>query len=329
MTDLQIEKEFKASARAHANIAVAKYWGKRNSDLNLPLFDSVAFNVEGLYTETTAVWDDDDFRDELIINDWQVPSHVMGRVQRILDSIRKDVGWSKRCVLRSRNNFARSAGLASSASGCAAAALAAASAAGLELSESQLSMLARLGSGSAARSIPAGWTRWYAGSDPDGSDAFAQTIAPPDHWPLHVFVVQISATQKAVSSSEAMMRCEKSPFWQAYLHEASQAADYAQTAILQRDFSALTYAMHHNMMLLHALCMTCDPPVCYVEPKSLELVKRILRACQAVQACCTMDAGANVVVLCEGASYPFVKNDIIALGVPFIQTKIGTGAQRI
>ncbi|MBQ8037896.1 MAG: diphosphomevalonate decarboxylase [Proteobacteria bacterium] len=328
MTDIQNDN-YIATAKAHANIAVAKYWGKRDSLLNLPLFDSVAFSVDGLYTETTAVWDEDDFRDELIINDWQVPSHVMGRVQRILDDIRARVGWSKRCVLRSKNNFARSAGLASSASGCAAAALAASSAAGLELSESQLSSLARLGSGSAARSIPAGWTRWHAGSAPDGSDSYAVTIAPPNHWNLHVFVVQISDDRKSVSSTEAMERCKRSAFWDAYRLEASQAADFAQSAILQRDFDALTKAMHHNMMSLHALCLTCDPPVCYAAPKSLELVQHILRACKAVQVCCTMDAGANVVVLCEGASYPFVKNDIIALGVPFIQTRIGGGARLI
>ena len=327
--ETQNKEEFKATARAHANIAVAKYWGKRDSELNLPLFDSVAFNVDGLYTETTAVWDEEDFRDELIINDWQVPSHVMGRVKRILDDIRAQVGWSKRCVLRSTNNFARSSGLASSASGCAAAALAASAAAGLKLSEPQLSVLARLGSGSAARSVPSGWTRWYAGSDPKGADSFAKTIAPPDHWDIRVFVVQISAAQKSVASSDAMERCKASPFWDAYLREAAQAADIAQNAIFHRDFDTFSSAMHHNMMLLHALCMSCDSPICYVAPKSLELVQHILRACKAVHACCTMDAGANVVVLCEGPSYPFIKNDIIALGVPFIQTKIGGGAHLI
>ncbi len=319
-------KELRATARAHANIAIAKYWGKRDEELNLPLFDSVAFNVSDLTTETTAIWDEDDFRDALVINNWQVPSHKLGRIQRILDEVRRLSGLSKRCILHSKNNFPLATGLASSASGCAAAALATSKAAGLTLTESQLSSLARLGSGSASRSIPDGWTRWYAGENPDGSDSFAKSIAPASHWPLHVFVVQVGDAPKTVSSSEAMMLCQKSPFWNAYLQEAKSAAEQAQNAILQRDFAALTEAMHHNTMMLHALAMTCNPPICYFAPKSVELLQHIFRACQAVQVCCTLDAGANVVVLCEEIVYPFVKNDIIALGLPFIQSRIGSGA---
>lgn len=322
-------EENKATARAHANIAIAKYWGKRDTELNLPLFDSVAFNVADLSTETTAIWDEDDFRDALVINGWQVPSHTMGRIQRIIDVIREKSGQTKRCILHSKNNFPLATGLASSASGCAAAALAASKAAGLDLSEQELSSIARLGSGSAARSIPGGWTRWHAGENPDGSDSYAKSIAPAKHWPLHVFVVQVADAPKTVSSSEAMLRCQASPFWNAYLQEAKAAADFAQNAIIQRDFSALTEAMHHNTMMLHALAMTCNPPICYFAPKSIELLQHILRACQAVQVCCTLDAGANVVVLCEEIVYPFVKNDIIALGLPFVQTRIGGGAELI
>ncbi|MBQ9817619.1 MAG: diphosphomevalonate decarboxylase [Proteobacteria bacterium] len=327
MSDTQhnIPNELKATAKAHANIAVAKYWGKRNSDLNLPFFDSVSFNVEDLTTETTAVWNEDDFRDALSINGWQVPEHTLGRLTRILNTIRSLTGITKRCILSSKNNFPLSTGLASSASGYAAAAAAAAAAAGLELSESELSSLARLGSGSAARSIPAGWTRWHAGNLEDGSDSHAVSIAPPDHWPLHVFVIQVSEGPKSISSSEAMQQCQSSPYWPTYLQQASQAADFAQNAILQRDFAALTEAMHTNALQLHALAMTCNPPICFFAPKSIEILQHILRASRGIQVCCTLDAGANVVVLCEETAYPFVKNDIIAFGLPFVQSRIGGG----
>ena len=126
-------KNFRAKARVHANVAVAKYWGKRDESLNLPLFDSVAFNVDGLITETQAHWHNDDTRDALIINGWQVPAQSMGRVERILDKIRDIKGWDKRCTLQSRNNFPLASGLASSASGSAAAAAAAAAAAGIRV----------------------------------------------------------------------------------------------------------------------------------------------------------------------------------------------------
>ena len=129
MSDTQhnIPNELKAIAKAHANIAVAKYWGKRNTDQNLPFFDSVSFNVEDLTTETTAVWNEDDFRDALSINGWQVPGHTLGRLTRILNTIRSLTGITKRCILSSQNNFPLSTGLASSASGYAAAAAASAS----------------------------------------------------------------------------------------------------------------------------------------------------------------------------------------------------------
>ncbi|MBQ9396638.1 MAG: diphosphomevalonate decarboxylase [Proteobacteria bacterium] len=289
-------REFRATARATANIAIAKYWGKRDENLNLPLCDSVAFNVAELTTETTAVWDEDDFRDALVINNWQVPSHKLGRIQRILDAIREQSGLTKRCILHSKNNFPLSSGLASSASGCAAAAMAASKAAGLSLSEKQLSALARLGSGSAARSIPAGWTLWHAGNEPDGSDSFAESIAPASHWPLHCFIIRVDDAPKTVSSTDAMLRCQSSPFWDAYQKEAADAADAAKSAVIQRDFAALTKSMHHNMMMLHALNMSCEPPICYFAPKSIELIQHILRACQAIQVCCTLDAGANVIV---------------------------------
>ena len=314
-------------ARAHANIAVAKYWGKRDESRNLPLFDSVAFTVDGLTTETTATWDGDESRDVLVINGWQVPGHQLSRATRILDAIREQTGIVGRCVLHSTNNFPLSAGLASSASGCAAAALAASSAAGLSLSSNELSALARLGSGSASRSIPGGWTRWYAGSAPDGSDSFARTIAPATHWPLHVFVMLVADGPKDVSSTEAMRRCMESPFWDAYAREAASAADAAQDAILQRDFGALSKAMHHNALLLHALALSCHEPICFFAPKSIEILRHVLRTATAAPVCCTLDAGANVVVLCDENVCPFVKNDLTATGIPFLQCRIGEGAR--
>ncbi len=323
----ECHKNYRAKARVHANVAVAKYWGKRDESLNLPLFDSVAFNVDGLITETQAHWHNDDTRDALIINGWQVPAQSMGRVERILDKIRDIKGWDKRCTLQSRNNFPLASGLASSASGSAAAAAAAAAAAGLELRESELSALARLGSGSAARSIPGGWTRWRTGHLDDGSDSFAESFAPADYWNLHVFVIQVTDSQKSVSSSECMNMCMRSPFWNVFVEESKKEADLLQQAVVQRDFASFSAGVHRNMMRLHALTMTCERPVLYFAPKSVEIIQKVLRATQAVPVCCTVDAGSNVIVICEDSACPFIKNDIIALGLPFIQTHVGNGAQ--
>ena len=315
------------TAVAHSNIAVAKYWGKRDTSLNLPLFDSVSFNVEDLTSKTTAVWMDGRKTDDLIIDGWHVPEHRMGRCRRILDKIRLDKGWDKHCILTSHNNFVHSSGLASSASGYAAIALAASVGAGLNYTAEELSALARLGSGSASRSIPSGWCRWYAGHQEEGSDSFATQIAPPNHWDLRVFVVQASNKTKHVSSTEAMEISRTSPYWDSYCNDAQKAADIAQSAIIYRDFESLTAIMHHSFMMLHALMLSCG--ICYFAPKSIELLQYILRSCHALPVCCTLDAGANVVVLCEPIAWPFVKNQILSLNVPFVETTIGHGTEII
>ncbi len=316
-----------ATAIAHANIAIAKYWGKRDEQLNLPLFDSVAFGINELVTQTTATWTDEASEDALFIDGWHVPPQRIERMQRMMDIVRARKGWTKKCLLHSHNAFAHSSGLASSASGAAAAASAMSGAAGLDLSPTELSVLARHGSGSAARSIHAGWTRWHAGTSPDGSDSYAVQFAPPDHWPLDVFVVQLSTARKPVSSTECMKQCELSPFWQTYCAEASAAADIAQKAVMDRNFASLTAAAHHNAMMLHALVMSCPQPVCYFEPQTIAVIQKIFRMSTAIPVCCTIDAGPNVVVLCEEIACPFVKNEIMALDVPFIQTTIGGGAK--
>ena len=316
---------YTSKAISHPNIAIAKYWGKRDASLNLPLFDSVAFGLEGLTTQTTATWIDTPSADSLTIDDIRIPEHRISRIKRIIDAVREMKGWDKSCEIRSQNSFAHSSGLASSASGAAAAALAISKAAGIDLPQDALSTIARLGSGSAARSIHPGWTRWRAGSNADGSDSYAVQIAPADHWQLDVFVVCVSSTQKAVSSTECMMRCTESPFWNTYCEEASKAADIVQTIVRDRDFTALARAAHHNAMMLHALTLSCPEPVCYFAPQTIQIMQKIFRMSTAIPVCCTLDAGANVIVLCENIATPFVKNEIMDLDVPFIQTQIGGG----
>lgn len=319
-------KEKKVTARAHANIALAKYWGKRDETLNLPFFDSLSINLEDLYTETTAVWNEEDPRDALSINGWEVPAHKLGRIQKMLDTIRAKAGLEgMRCVLTSRNNFPVSTGLASSASGAAAAAVAAAASAGLSLTERELTQLARLASGSGARSIPSGWVRAYAGTEPDGSDCYASSLFPHQYWNLHVFAILVDTKPKRISSAEGMVACQKSPFWDAYMASAKMHADAAQNAIFQKDFSLLREVVHASTSQLHALAATASPSIFYISPKSLEIIEHIHRQSQAVPVCCTLDAGSNVIVICEDVVYPFVKNDIIAFGLPYIQTKVGGG----
>ena len=122
-----------------------------------------------------------------------------------------------------------------------------------------------------------------------------------------------------------MQLSQLSPFWPAYQAEAQKHADIAEKAVKNRDFSAFADVMHRSTLMLHALALTSQPPVCYFAPQSIELLQFVLRSCQSLHVCCTLDAGANVVVLCEEVAAPFVKNHILSLDLPFIQTTIGGG----
>ncbi len=171
-----------ATALAHPNIALIKYWGNRDDALRLPANGSISMNLTGLYTRTTVSFQPSLPFDELVINAREVTGPALDRVAGILGLVRAMAGFDVQAEVVSENNFPSGAGIASSASAFAALAMAASAAADLKLGERELSRLARRGSGSACRSIPGGFVEWQMGTG-DG-DSFAFSIAPADHWPL-------------------------------------------------------------------------------------------------------------------------------------------------
>src|SRR5574340_1357037 len=150
-------KTFSATALAHPNIAFIKYWGNRDDDLRLPLNGSISMNLAELYTRTRVRFDPALPADSFTLNATPQTGPRLERVVRFLDILRKQSGKPWHAQVESINNFPTGAGIASSAAGFAALALAGSTALGLELNEAQLSALARRGSGSACRSIPAGY----------------------------------------------------------------------------------------------------------------------------------------------------------------------------
>ncbi|MEM1081384.1 MAG: diphosphomevalonate decarboxylase, partial [Pseudomonadota bacterium] len=205
------------SARAYANFALVKYWGKRDVDLNLPDVGSLSITLDALHTTTTVVLDPDLDHHQLVLNG-ERHADAEVRAQRVLELMRSRAGSDSRCRISSRNNFPTAAGLASSASGFAALVQAATQAYGLEVSPAQCSEWARLGSGSAARSMFGGYVEMARGTLPDGSDSVAQPIASADHWPLEVVVAISQRQQKPVGSTEGMLRtAQTSPFYRAWV----------------------------------------------------------------------------------------------------------------
>lgn len=286
-----------AAARAHANIALIKYWGKRDSLLNLPATGSISVTLEALATETRVTFDPALDADAIEF----AATGENTRIVRFLDLVRARAKCDTRAHVVSHNNFPTGAGLASSASGFAALAMAATHAAGLDLSPAELSALARRGSGSAARSIHGGWVEMQRGTAADGSDAHAAPLAAADTLSAHV-VVAITATNcKKTGSTEGMTRtANSSPYFEAWTNDAESDLQAMRSAIRVGDFPSVGELTEHSCMKMHALMFTSKPPLVYWNPATIAAWQTVteLRA-QGTPAYATIDAGPQVKVLCQ------------------------------
>lgn len=288
-----------ATASACSNIAFIKYWGNRDHRLRLPANGSISMNLGGLHARTQVTFDPglccDDF---LYLNGKMESEATLKRVSGFLDRVRELAGMQTFARVVSENNFPIGTGIASSAAAFAALALAASHAAGLELSEPQLSRLARLGSGSACRSIPGGFVEWRLGTG--DKDSYAFSIAPAEHWDLVDCVAVLKTGHKPVGSTEGHSIAGTSPLQAARIADTPRRLDICRHAIQQRDFAALAEIIEQDSNLMHAVMMTSNPPLFYWEPGSLDLIKTI-RAWRkdGLPAAYTLDAGPNVHIICE------------------------------
>jgi diphosphomevalonate decarboxylase len=311
-----------AAAIAHPNIALVKYWGKRNAELNLPATPSVSLTVAPFSTRTTVEWGAE--QDAVVLNGAPAAAGARDRVLRFLDLVDPR---RPPCAVRSDNEFPTGAGLASSSSAFAALALAATRAAGRSLDPAALSVLARRGSGSACRSIWGGFVRWPLGSRADGLDSYGIPLA--SDWELAMVAVLVASEEKETSSRDGMARTERtSPMYAEWV--ASAPVDYAAAldAIAARDLEALGTAMERSTFKMHATMETADPPLRYLRPQSFEVTRRIeaLRAA-GTAAWVTMDAGPNVKVLCSPMDVDAVRAALADLALPTQVLRAGGGAR--
>ena len=254
-------------------------------------------NLDGLFTRTTVSFQPSLGVDELIINGHEVTGKGLDRVSDILNVVRQSAGLGLKAEVVSENNFPTGAGIASSAAAFAALALASVRAAGLDWSESAVSRLARLGSGSASRSIPAGFVEWKMGAD--DLDSYAFSIAPPGHWALADCVAVVSAGHKATGSTEGHALAPTSPLQAARVADAHRRLDICRRAILERDFDSLAAVIEHDSDIMHAVMMTSQPALFYWKPATLAVMSAVREwRASGLPAAYTIDAGPNVHVIC-------------------------------
>lgn len=321
---------WKATAVSCSNIALIKYWGNRDQALRLPANPSLSMNMAGLTTTTTIEFDRALKQDVFILGGREIGSKGLERVSRFLDQVRQLAHITHFAHVDSRNNFPSGVGLASSASGFAALAVAANAAAGLNLSEAELSRLARLGSGSACRSVPGGFVEWAVGADDRSS--YAYSIAPADHWDLHDVVALIDVEHKAVGSTEGHAAADTSPLQAARVATASDRLAQARSAVLTRDFGSLADVVELDSLMMHAVMITSSPVLMYWQPATIAVMHAVRQwRANGLAACTTIDAGPNVHVVCtaEAADEVALRLRVIPGVRQVISTHVGGPAHLI
>ncbi|XP_023616846.1 diphosphomevalonate decarboxylase isoform X2 [Myotis lucifugus] len=284
------EKPYLAvTCTAPVNIAVIKYWGKRDEELILPINSSlsVTLHQDQLKTTTTAVISKDFTEDRIWLNGRE-EDIGQPRIQACLREIRRlarkrrsddeedplPLSLNYKVHVASVNNFPTAAGLASSASGYACLAYALARVYGVE---SDLSEVARRGSGSACRSLYGGFVEWQMGELADGKDSVARQVAPESHWPeLRVLILVFRAEAVVPARMAEMIRYVK-----------------------ERNFQGFGELTMKDSNQFHATCLDTFPPISYLNDTSrriIHLVHRFNAHHGQTKVAYTFDAGPNAVI---------------------------------
>lgn len=280
------------TVRANTNIALIKYWGKKDDTLRIPHNSSLSLTLDNLYTETKVTYNSKLKEDEFYLDGKRIQGDASYRVKEFMDYVRKTYSIKDHAVIESINHVPSAAGLASSAS--AFAALAKASTLHLNLDDEELSRLARMGSGSASRSIHGGFVEWQMGEDHMTSKAVP---LQDSEWPeIRMIVCFVNEEKKPFSSSAAMKEtAEKSVYFDAWVEQSHRDIETAKAHILNQDIGSLGKLIQANALRMHASLMAIDK--WYFEPDTIEIMNRVRDLQKVIPVYFTMDAGPNVKLL--------------------------------
>jgi diphosphomevalonate decarboxylase len=281
-----------ASARAYANIALCKYWGKRGND-NGPATPSISLALEQLATYTT-VTRSRRTADQVRLNGKPATSDARARVVNYLDRWRNAGLLVGQVRVETENRFPTASGLASSASGFAALATALNALAGGPLDAAELSCWARCGSGSAARSIPGGLASLAAGVNPA-----AELLTPAADVPWGMVLAIVDAPPKDTSSRLGMAQtASTSPYYRAWLKTAAQHYHELRAALVDWDLATAGPLIEANALAMHACMLASVPPLMYWAPATIAVLHALPRWRQRdLPVYATIDAGPHLALL--------------------------------
>lgn len=321
-----------ATAIAHPNIALAKYWGKTPHAGNYPAVPSLSVTLEGMTTTTRVCFAGSHEHDRVLLNGSEPGGDAYTRASTLLDRVRAATGETRHALVESTNDFPTASGLASSASGFAALALAAMSAAGPDtrIDEARISDLARRSSASAARSVFGGFVELVAGSLERADEHLsAKPVAPADHLDLRVLVCVTREGKKAVGSTDGMRRtAAASPYYRAWLDTAPRMFEALRAALLAKDLEQVGTLAEASALAMHASAIAAG--VIYFEGATLAVLEavRTLRA-NGLGVWATIDAGPHVKVLVHESESARAREALVCVpGVlRVLYTRPGAGAR--
>lgn len=316
--------------RAYTNIALIKYWGKKDEVEMLPQNNSLSLTLDAFYTDTQVEFSSEFSEDELWINNEKQSNKVLKKAQVILNQVRELADIQLHAKVTSINHVPTAAGLASSASGLAALAGAASDALGLNLSPKDLSRLARKGSGSACRSIFGGFVEWEQGTTDE--DSFAVPIES-SYWDIGMIFIIVNDGKKEISSTEGMRRAvNTSPYYSAWKDSTAEDLKEIKVAIQNHDFNTLGEIAEHSALKMHALNISSQPPFNYWSPRSIEAMNfvKMLRD-KGYSTYFTMDAGPNVKLICKASEMEEIYEDLLEQYSPsqLVKAYPGPGISKI
>ncbi|RNF26447.1 diphosphomevalonate decarboxylase [Trypanosoma conorhini] len=291
------------TVEAPINIAFIKYWGKREGGekLILPTNDSFSITLatQPFRSKTSVALRDDLEEDTLFLNGEKSDIRNSPRVQSVLAHVRNTCPEELKCkrvYIASENNFPTAAGMASSASGYCALAAALVR---VFKSTANVSMLARLGSGSACRSAFGGFVVWHKGEKPDGSDCVATQFVDENHWPeMQVLCAVLQGEKKGTSSTAGMQQSlQTSPLMPKRIATTvPERMRLVSEAIREKDFSTFAEIAMCESDDLQEICATTQPRIQYATEDSYAMM-RLVKAYNAKKGhptlAYTFDAGAN------------------------------------
>ncbi|MDE8276541.1 diphosphomevalonate decarboxylase [Erysipelothrix rhusiopathiae] len=293
------------TVRAHTNIALIKYWGKKDNELKIPHNSSLSLTLDQFYTETSVDYDSALTEDVFILDGVLVEGKEKDRVVWYMNALRERYDIPSFARIHSTNAVPKAAGLASSAS--AFAALAKAATLHLNLSDEEVSRCARLGSGSASRSIYGGFVRWNRGTG--DLDSFAQPIAM-NPWPeFRMIVCILNDQEKPFLSSQAMnTTVESSVYYPAWVEQTEKDIVLVEQALKDHDIWTVGAIAQGNALRMHASLMAVN--MWYFEPQTVEIMNKVRTLQKSIPAFFTMDAGPNVKIMTTSDHVDAILNEL-------------------